>query len=84
MKRSKCQKNKHGLPILGERQPKPTEYVFVDSFHPKRGMSSARYVCVQKVRYADLDSAIQKSNHFGQHVYECGICGGFHLTSKAK
>jgi len=46
--------------------------------------------CVGKKRYATKDFADKKAVEFSKkfekamRVYSCGICGGYHLTSKPK
>jgi hypothetical protein len=46
--------------------------------------------CVGKKRYATYEFAKKKAEEFSkkyennQRAYSCGICGGYHLTSKPK
>jgi len=56
---------------------------------PKREKGSVTQ-CVGKKRYATKDYADKKCTEMStkfdkaMRVYSCGICGGYHLTSKAK
>jgi hypothetical protein len=39
--------------------------------------------CERKIRFRDEHEAIKQARKHGLRAYECTVCSGWHLTSKA-
>lgn len=40
--------------------------------------------CASKTRFRDEHDASKHAKRFSQRVYECSVCGGYHLSSKVE
>lgn len=86
MRRSKAPKNSHGLPILDghhKKHPRFNGRHFIEVM-PAVPEWSRPDTCRRKRAFEDLHDAIMAANQHRSplHVYECPVCGKFHLTKR--